>query len=376
VNTFQTKASTRPSSAASLRPPAQTKGRAKAPALGRPKGKFTQHRKMSRLLTLLEKQPQGLTIHEIAAALRVTTRSVRRYLEYLRDREADGGLESIPAGARGVLRWRMNPRDRGRAMNLRRTQAYGLLAVRPAFRALRGSALFEEIEIVTQQMLQLAQRPVRAGGGDIASDTRLEERFVLCPEVSRAEVQRGDLDEVFRAVADLRVLTFRYVSPKTGRGRSGDRGARVVAHPYAMVLYRGEVHCLARDTATGQVEAFSLARMRDSEPSESLRFEIPEDFKIDGYVHGPFGLGRARHPIVVEFRQEVADEIRSQRFHASQRLATAPDGRVRLSITVPSLDQALSWVLRYGSAARVVEPAELRDAVIRELRSATQRYGR
>lgn len=332
---------------------------------------------MSRLRELLEKQPQGLTIPEIAAALRLTTRSVRRYLNYLRGREASDALESIAHGPRGALRWRMNPRDRGRAMNLRRTQAYALLAVRRAFDVLRGSALYEEIEIVTEQMLQLARRPVRAGGGDIASDTRMEERFVLVPEVSRAQAQKGgELDDVFRAVADLRVLGFRYVSAKPAGSRPAERGARMTVHPYAMVLYRGEVHCIARDTVAGRVEVYALARMRESEPSESLHFELPEDFKVDDYVHGPFGLGRPQHAIIIEFSPQVADEIRAQRLHKSQRTAVGPDGQVRLSIRVPSLEGALAWVLRYGSSARVIEPPELRDAVMRELKSAVQRYGR
>jgi predicted DNA-binding transcriptional regulator YafY len=353
--------------------------RSKGPLLGRPPGKFTQHRKLSRLHELLEKHPQGLTIAEIAAALRLTSRSVRRYLNYLKGRDASDALESVPYGPRHTLRWRMNPRDRGRAMNLRRTQAYGLLAVRRAFDALRGSALFEEIEIVTQQMLQLARRPVRAGGdADIASDTRMEERFVLVPENAPGAPQKGgELDDVFRAVADLRVLHFRYVRASTGvRDAAADRGTRMSVHPYAMVLYRGGVHCIGRDTRTGQIEAYALARMRESEPSESARFELPEDFKVDDFVHGPFGLGRAKHPIVIEFSPNAADEIRSQRLHPSQRIATAPDGRVRLSINVPSLEQALAWVLRFGASARVIEPPELRDAAMRELKSAMQRYGR
>ena len=166
-------------------------------------------------------------------------------------------------------------------MNLRRTQAYALLAVRQAFDALRGSALFEELEIVRQQILQLARRPVRAGGGaDIASDTRMEERFVHVPESARTETRGGELDDVFRAVADLRVLTFRYVQPKLGASAraagatrdASDRGTRTTAHPYAMVLYRGGVHCIGRDTRTGQVEVYPLSRMRETEPSETARF--------------------------------------------------------------------------------------------------------
>jgi len=354
--------------------------RAKGPVLGRPPGAFTQHRKLSRLHELLEKHPHGLTIPEIASALRLTTRSVRRYLNYLRGREASDALESVPHGPRGALRWRMNPRDRGRAMNLRRTQAYGLLATRRAFDVLKGSALYDEVEIATAQMIQLARRPVRAGGGDIASDTRMEERFVLAADAPLPQALKGgELDDVFRAVADLRVLTFRYLagkSPLAGTKEGArERGVRTTVHPYALVLYRGGVYCIGRDTATGRVEPFELSRMRESEPSESARFELPEDFRVDDYVHGPFGLGRPKHAIVVEFSAQVADAVRAQRAHPQQRLATAPDGRVRLSLTVPSLEEALAWVLRFGAGARVIEPPELRDNVMRELKNAMKRYG-
>ena len=186
-------------------------------------------------------------------------------------------------------------------------------------------------------------------------------------------------------MADLRVLTFRYVHANAGarrgqaaggRGEASDRGTRMTVHPYAMVLYRGGVHCIAKDTRTGEIEAYTLSRMRESEASESARFELPDDFNVEDFVHGPFGLGRAKHPIVVEFSPQVGDEIRAQRIHASQRVATASDGRVRLSVSVPSLDEALQWVLRYGAAARVIEPPDLRDAVMRELKSTMLRYGR
>jgi predicted DNA-binding transcriptional regulator YafY len=355
------------------------KARPKTPALGRPRGKFTQHQKLSKLHELLEKHPQGLTIPEIAAALRLTTRSVRRYLNYLRGRDASDALESIPQGARGVLRWRMNPRDRGRAMNLRRTQAYGLLALRRALDALRGSALFDEIEIVTDQMLQLARRPVHAGKADIASDTRMEERFVFVPEISRQAAHGPELDDVFRAVADLRVLSFRLGKPRTrgaAKDPKADRGTRMTVHPYAMVVHGGEVHCIARDAGSDQVDVYPLSRMHESEASESERFELPEEFSIDDYVHGPFGLGAAKHAIMVEFTADIADEVRAQRIHPSQRFAASGDGRVRLSLNVPSLDAAVRWVLRFGASARVVDPPELQTAVYRELKTALQRYAR
>lgn len=337
-------------------------------------GKFTQHRKLSRLLNLLERNPEGLSIPEMSAALRLTTRSVRRYLNYLKIHDSGSPLESIAHGPRGALRWRVNPRDRGRAMNIRRTQAYSLLATRRVFDAMRGSSLHAEIDIVTRQILQLARRPLRAlGTGDIASDTRMEERFLYLPEVSRTHASKGaELDDLFRAVADLRVLTLRYASGS----RASERTVRLTLHPYAMVVYRGGVHSIARDVRTGQVLPYALESMRETEVSESVHFELPQDFKVEDYVHGVFGLGPARHRIVLEFDAGVGDEIRAERIHPSQRLAAAPDGRVRLTMVVPSLEGAAQWVQGFGAAVRVIEPVELRDAVIRELKSTLVRYGR
>ena len=352
--------------------------RAKGPALGRPRGKFTQHRKLSRLIDLLEQNPEGLSIPEMATALRMTTRSIRRYLNYLKVHDGGAPLESIAHGPRGALRWRVNPRDRGRAMNVRRTQAFSLLATRRGFDALRGSSLYEEFEIITRQILQLARRPLRAtGSGDIASDTQVEDRFLYVPESARLHPHRGaELDDVFRAVADLRLLSFRYLASARARDESAPRTARTTLHPYAMVLYRGGVHCIGKEVRTGQIHAYALERMRDTEPSETSRFELPEDFRVDDYVHGPFGLGPSRYRVVLEFEARIGEYIRAMRVHPAQRLAAASDGRVRLSVSVPSLEEVTRWVLGFGSAARVIEPIELRDAVVRELRSGLTRYGR
>jgi len=64
---------------------------------GRPKGKFTQHRRLDKLLELLERHPRGLSLYDLAGALSVTVRSMRRYLKEV---EREYELESVPT--RGV----------------------------------------------------------------------------------------------------------------------------------------------------------------------------------------------------------------------------------------------------------------------------------
>jgi predicted DNA-binding transcriptional regulator YafY len=340
--------------------------RPKAPRAGRPGGRFTQHRRLDRLRETLESHPAGLSLEDLGSLLHVTTRSVRRYLHEL---GLVTELESVETRPGGVHLWRIKPSERGRTVALRRTQAYGLLAPRRLFDVMKGSALFDELDLVWRQVLLIAQRPTAKKE---TTDAHLEDRFLYVPSTPHAYASRAEeLDELFRAVADLRVLRFRH------RPRGGERSERVIAHPYAMVLHRGAIWCLAR--AAEEVRAFQLDRMESVEASESERFELPADFDLAEYVHGEFGVGpRTRDQgtrVVVEFEPRAAEEVRSRRFHPTQKVGTAPDGRVRLSITVPDVEPVKAWLLGFGAGARVIEPPELAAEMVRELRRSLARYG-
>src|SRR5260370_19884139 len=129
--------------------------RPKVPRVGRPTGKFTQHRRLDLLREKLETHTAGLTLQELALMLRITTRSVRRYL---RELALVTELESIEVRPGGAHLWRVKPSERGRTVALRRTQAYALLATRRVFEMLKGSALFDEIDLAFRQVEQWAHR--------------------------------------------------------------------------------------------------------------------------------------------------------------------------------------------------------------------------
>ena len=61
----------------------------------------------------------------------------------------------------------------------------------------------------------------------------------------------------------------------------------------------------------------------------------------------------------MEFDARVADEVKAKRLHPQQRIATAPDGRVRVSLPLVDPRTVIAFVLSWGDAARVVEPPEL-----------------
>jgi len=347
--------------------PARARAAPKGPRLGRPAGRFTQHRRLDKLREVLTAHPAGLLLEDLAQLLRVTTRSVRRYLVEL-DRATE--LESVETTPGGAHLWRIKPSERGRTIALRRAQAYGLLAARRVFEPMKGSALYDELDVVMRQVLQVAQRPTRTPG-EVPADNRLEDRFLYVPSPARSYGARiEEIDALFQSVAELRVMRFRYRAP----GLEG-RGERVTSHPYALVVHRGAVFTIARDVERGSVRVFSFDRMSEVYPSDHERYELPPGFDASDYVHGDFGVAEAPGArVLVEFEPRAAEEIRARRFHPSQKIATAPDGRLRLSMTVPQNEELRAWLLSFGGAARVIEPDDLAREVAAELRRALGRY--
>ncbi|MGH8746062.1 MAG: WYL domain-containing protein, partial [Burkholderiales bacterium] len=180
-----------------------------------------------------------------------------------------------------------------------------------------------------------------------------------------------DVDELFQAVAELRVLRFRYRDPASEAAEV--RPSRVTAHPYALVLQAGAIVCVGKDADAGAPRAFAFEAMTELAASDAERFDLPGDFDLGPWLQGEFGVARPGRTVklLVEFDPRVAEHVRGRRVHPTQKIAVAADGRVRVSMSVPESREVMArvhrWLLGFGSAVHVLEPPELADAVAREL---------
>jgi predicted DNA-binding transcriptional regulator YafY len=315
----------------------------------------------------LEKHPKGMTLYDLADALNVTARTLRRYLKEIQ-REYD--LESVPTRGGGALVWRIRASEIARKVELRRTQAYALLAARRLFEPLKGSTLYDEIDMAIKKLTALAQRPGRGPNAGPA-DARLEERFLYLPYAPKNYEEKTDaLDDLFQAVSDLRPLSMLYRSAQK-RGEE-----RITIHPYALVLHRDSIYCVGYHVARKEVRTFVLDRMRDTQCAFTERFELPPGFDIDDYFQGEFGIWKSkeRHRVVIDFDAHAAEYVRMRRVHATQKLSSIAGGGLRLTMTVGNLNPVTSWVLEWGARARVVAPPELVERVRAELSGALQGY--
>jgi predicted DNA-binding transcriptional regulator YafY len=338
-----------------------------AKAKGRPIGSFTQHRRLDHLRELLERHPKGMTLYELSESLRVSPRTLRRYLKEV---EREYELAPVRTKGGGQMVWRITAVDIPRKLELRRTQAFALLAARRVFEPMKGSALYEEIDMAIGRLMALARRPGRGPNAGL-SDNHLEKRFLYLPFAPKMyESRTEELDDLFQAVADLRPLSLQYRS--IGRGKEDT----ITIHPYALVLHRDAIYAVGLHVGKGEIRTFLLDRMRATQCSTTERFVLPEDFDIDDYFQGELGIWRSseKHRVVVDFDPEAVEYIRGRRIHPSQRVALLPGGGVRVSMTVGNLNPVVSWVLEWGQRAKVVEPPELLDRVQQELAAALAKY--
>ena len=334
---------------------------------GRPRGGFTQHHRFEFLREVLTRHPRGLTLYELSNLLDVSPRTVRRYMKEMA-REYD--LENVAPRDGGPRAWRIRASELPRKVALRRTQAYAMLAARRLFEPMRGSALFDEIDLAVNRLMGIAQRPGRGPNAGVA-DARLEDRFLYLPYAPKDYAQKTEeLDDLFQAVADLRPLTLMY------RSLARPVEERITIHPYALVLHRDSIYCIGYHLQRGEVRTLVLDRMRNTEFSFDERFEIPADFDVNDYFQGEFGIWKAdrRQKVVIDFDAHAAPYVRMRKAHASQKLSALPGGGVRLTMNVGSLKPVLSWVLEWGKRARVVEPPELVERVASELKDALAAY--
>ncbi len=359
--------------------PTRAPKRPRTPRVGRPEGSFTQYRRLDRLREALENAPAGLPLDTLANVAEASVRSVRRYLSELS--RMTGGLESIPTTKGGPLLWRIKLQERGRSLFVRRTQAYSLLAMRPLFDLVRGSAVHVELDVLMRSLLQVAQRPIRTQTREeIPSDQRFEDRLLFVPgAVRKYATLAEDFDRVFTATAQMRILSYQAAEARDAKPPA-TRAPRTTACPYAIVVHKGSFFVLVAPVGRpADVRAVPLHHMRDCVASED-RFTLPTDFEASAYLQGEFSPAAAatadapRPRVVVEFDARVADEVKTRRFHPAQKIAVAKDGRVRLSFPLVSLEETRAWVLGFGDAALVVEPAELAADVSATLARALSRY--
>jgi proteasome accessory factor B len=167
------------------------------------------------------------------------------------------------------------------------------------------------------------------------------------------------------AARDRRTVTFSYRTPE------GDDPATRHLEPWGVVCWQGRWYVVGHDQDRAATRCFRLSRIVGAVRAvgEAGAFTPPANVDLISHV------AQWNGPVAHTGRATVL--VRPGRGAGLRRWATetvpGPDGD-RLTLTYAEVDRLAGTLVGYGADVRVVEPPELRDAVIQQLKEIVARH--
>jgi proteasome accessory factor B len=177
-------------------------------------------------------------------------------------------------------------------------------------------------------------------------------------------------ETVSRAVLRSQELEFQY--RKLGSSKHEPRRVQ----PYHLGCIENQWYLFACDQDRQQMRTFVLARMKDVH-STSKRFSRPADFSITKQLGDSFGVfndGGKPQEICIRFDSFAARLVRERQWHKSQKIKELNGGEIDLTLKLGNLMEIQRWVLSWGEHARVIEPKELRNRVVKTVEALSAAY--
>ncbi len=283
----------------------------------------------------------------LAQELEVSTKSVARDLDFMRDRL------KLPL-AYDQAKWGYYYTEEVAnfpTMQITEGEMFALLVAEKALQQYRGTTFEAPLVSAFQKMASALPDTISLNladwGNTISFRTRAEpildlKTFEL---LSRASAQRQQLKLLYR---------------KPGRRETEER----VVDPYHLANINGEWFLFAWCHLRKDIRTFAPARIQAVELT-GQKFARPAKFSLEKRLRDSFGVqsGHENHHVVIRFNELVSDYIREKKWHQSQRLQELPDGGVELSMNLSGLAEVERWVLSWAGNARVIEPALLGERV-------------
>ncbi len=284
----------------------------------------------------------------LASQLEVSSKSVHRDLEFMRDR-LDLPLEFNAAHNGYFYTEEVSGFP---TLQITEGELFALLVAEKALHQYRGTTFEKPLVSAFKKMASSLPDTVSLNLADWEQTISFHMR---AEPILNLEV----FDALSRATASRRQLKLTYRKP--GRREFEDR----VVDPYHLANINGEWFLFAWCHLRHDIRTFVPARIQ-AIAQTGKTFVRPKKFSLEKRLRDSFGVisGSGTFDVVIRFNELVADYIREKKWHESQKLIELPDGGVELRLKLSSLVEIERWILGWGGNAVVIQPPELAQAVL------------
>ena len=283
----------------------------------------------------------------LAAALEVTTKTIHRDIEFMRDRLE---LPIEYAGAKFGYHY-TGEVSAFPTLQITEGELFALVVAEKALQQYRGTTFEKPLLSAIKKMEQSLPDTISLNLPDLEQTISFRTR---AEQILDLEI----FDALAKAAARRQQIELTYRKP--GRAESEQR----IVDPYHLANINGEWYLFAWDHARKDIRTFVPARVQAVKPTGQT-FPRPQKFSLEQRLRDSFGVhsGAGRFEVVLRFNARVADYIREKKWHASEQQRELKGGGVELRLQLSSLVEIERWVLSWGGDVIVVKPKELAAAI-------------
>lgn len=299
---------------------------------------------------------------ELLAALEVSRATLKRDLQYLRDRlnapivydrEANGYRFDAPAGQ--ASRFELP------GLWFNASEIHALLMMRHLLEEVQPGLLGPHIA-----PLQTRLQSLLGSRDDAPEDVAERVRIV------HAAKRRTDLKH-FEVIAASLLKRRRLLIRHWNRGRDEETEREV--SPQRLVHYRDNWYLDAWCHLRDEIRSFAVDAIRHAEPVERKAKEVAKK-QLDATVGAGYGIfsGEKVEWATLRFSPAAARWVAAEQWHPRQKARFDEAGRYLLELPYSNPTELVMDVLRHGAGVEVLAPEALRQRVKDELGKALARY--
>jgi predicted DNA-binding transcriptional regulator YafY len=313
--------------------------------------------RLLRILLIFSRKTTNVKAKELAQALEISVRQVYRDIECLK--QASVPIYSDKNG------FSLMPDFYMPKISLETPEILTLLILCSSIKAQKGTPycelLISACDKIVNALPDGLKKVFLSPGYDVMVDFGLD-----------TKVDYRKIEEMFSLIYEASIAKKQLLISYYGIDTKGT--TERIVDPYAFKLNFGIWYLIGFCHLRGEIRTFRIDRIRQSEVLDKS-FGIPENFNIDDYFRGSWGIMTGpEYKVKLKFSSSVADFISECSWHPSQKLSKNKDGSLNAEFNVDGLSEIKTLAMGFGENVEVLEPAEFKEDIVKTLGKALLLY--
>ena len=185
------------------------------------------------------------------------------------------------------------------------------------------------------------------------------------------------VDDVHRAIADNRQISFEYMKWNLEKKMERRREEAYVVSPWALTWDDENYYLIAYDEGADRIKHFRVDKMKSIQILEEKRTGRDKfrEFNLAKYAKMNFGMfGGDQKKVTLKFKNELVG-VFIDRFGRDIRvIPTDQEGWSQIAVDIAVSDQFLGWIFALGTGVKITGPEDVVERFKNEISAMMKMY--